>query len=124
MVKLFKHIKRAWTNAKAEYARVRYGRQRGRKVITVRIDNLTEAQALAIEDLMATWVSLGSVGGSRWTSFYADGDGNFRPSVKVDGRKAQICTLTDPKARWKRVDGDETYMIDFDSFAWELNKNK
>lgn len=115
-------IRKAWDNARAEYSRVRFGRQRGRKAITVQIDNLTDAQALAVEDLMATWASLGRAGSSRWTAFYADGDGNFRPRITVNGNTAQACTLTDPKARWKRIDGNDMYMLDFDRIAWALRR--
>ena len=54
-----------------------------RKTMEIVIENLTEAQAIAIEDLLATWVQGGSHGCSRWTAFYADGDGNFRPRVSA-----------------------------------------
>ena len=98
--------------------------------ITIEIDNLTEPQALAIEDLMAMWQHLGGVGGSRWTAFYADGDGNFRPKITVDGRRPVTCELTDSKKRWKSLweedqygqHPQDIYMLDFDSIAWAMHK--
>src|SRR5271167_3682662 len=93
-----------------------------RKMV-VEFGSLTEAQALALEDLFALWNYMGSIGQSRWTAFFADGDGNFQPKITVDGRKPQRCYLTDADKRWKRlmdVDHkrprpDDFYLIDFDS---------
>lgn len=100
--------------------------------ITIQMNNLTEAQALAIEDLFATWMQLGSMGSSRWTAFYVDGDGNFHPEITVNGNKPKRCELTDPKKRWRKfafkrdgkLYGDEGYFIDFDSIAWKLREQK
>lgn len=84
----------------------------------VEIGNLTQAQLLALEDLMAIWVQLGAVGASRWTAFMADGDGNFRPRITFNGKPPEVCPLAGgPDARWK---GDE-YRIDFDAIAWALH---
>lgn len=91
-----------------------------RETLNISISNLTHSQALAIEDLLATWVHLGSQGGSRWTCFYSDGDGNFHPRITIDSRKPQICTLTDRQKRWRTIDGKEMYMLDFDEIAWAL----
>ena len=92
------------------------------KTIKIEISNITEAQAITLEDMFSTWVSLGNVGSSRWTCFYADGDGNFRPKIKVNGQEAQfasdeIITNEMRKSMW---DNGE-YRIDFDSIAWKLN---
>jgi hypothetical protein len=100
--------------------------------MVIEIDNLTPAQKLAIEDMLATWVSLGQMGSSRWTAFFADGDGNFHPKVTVDGEDAQPCKLTDREKRWRdaafaTLDGGsistDMYMIDFDEIAWALRKD-
>lgn len=93
------------------------------KTINVEISNITEAQAIALEDMFRTWMSLASMGRSRWTCFYADGDGNFRPKIKVDGKDAEYAPdeiITD-EMRKEIWDKDE-YRIDFDSIAWKLNK--
>ena len=92
------------------------------KTINVEISNITEAQAIALEDMFSTWIYLGEIGSSKWTCFYADGDGNFRPKIEVDGNEAQfapteIITNEIRKTLW---DNGE-YRIDFDSIAWKLN---
>lgn len=101
--------------------------------MVIEIDNLTTAQKLAIEDLLATWSALGSMGSSRWTAFFADGDGNFHPKITVDGEKAEQCKLGDREQRWRDAafstrDGGaistDMYMIDFDEIAWALRKDE
>lgn len=92
---------------------------------TIEIDNLTEAQAIAIEDLLATWEYFGNIGTSRWTSFFADGDGNFRPQIKVDGEKAQFA----PENLIHKSERDEmyntnNYKMDFDKIAWRMHDDK
>lgn len=87
------------------------------------IAGLTEAQAMALEDMLAYWMDGGAMGCSRWTSFFADGDGNFRPVIVFDGRRPQHQTLVDPGKFWTRDEpwkGD--YRIDFDVLAWALDK--
>ena len=109
------------------------------KKITVEFDNLTEAQAITLETMFALWARLGRMGSSRWTAFMADGDGNFRPSVKVNGedaKESKLVSLNDciePIKRIVRYNGDgqrldepkwvtesEVYFIDFDKVAWKL----
>jgi len=95
-----------------------------RRTLKIRIGNLTEAQAIAIEDMLRIWVMLSATGSSRWVAFYADGDGNFHPKILVDGRKPQTTTLGgDPKSRWKRLSDmrGKGYFIDFDAIAWALH---
>lgn len=92
-----------------------------RKAIQISITNLTESQAIAIEDMLATWQLLGGWGSSRWTSFFADGDGNFRPRISIDGRKPQETTLVKRADLWTGgATGDGEYKIDFDKIAWKL----
>jgi hypothetical protein len=112
--------------------------------LVVEFNNLTEAQALALEDLFAVWKMLSGMGGSRWTAFMADGDGNFHPSIKVNGRDPH--TFGDAKKRWHvafyRSKGipkstsnpgvepgsvqslGETYLLDFDEIAWRLRSER
>ena len=86
--------------------------------MTIEINNLTPAQAIALEDMLATWAHLGSLGSSRWTAFFADGDGTFRPKIKVDGRKPEFTTLMKREEKWH----GEEYRIDFDTIAWRLHE--
>ena len=106
--------------------------------ITVEIQNVTEAQIIALEDMFAKWVLFGRLGCSRWTAFFADGDGNFRPNIKVNGETPKhqdlfpkdhflkhIKVLQEPtvsnglkEAQWNTQ--SEVYMMDFDTIAWRL----
>jgi len=115
--------------------------------MTITIDNITVAQKEAIEDMLATWVELGKVGSSRWTAFYADGDGNFRPRISIDGSLPEKTKRIKEEDKWKRLkienkrdlkngltmtqwrDLNDCYMIDFDGVAWaitmeEINNTK
>lgn len=84
------------------------------------IRNLSIPQSIALEDMMATWCRLGVVGASRWTSFFADGDGNFRPEISYNGRKPENTELLSEEDTWK---GSE-YRIDFDSIGWKIHDNE
>ena len=74
---------------------------------------------MALEDMLATWHSLGSQGASRWTAFFADGDGNFHPRITVDGQRPKLCDLLSDSDRWR---GNE-YRVDFDTIAWRLRES-
>lgn len=92
--------------------------------LTVEIDNLTDAQAEALQEMFSMWMRLGGLGSSRYVAFYADGDGNFRPHVTVNGIPAvptRWLTDEDRKKLWNRAEGDEVYWIDFDPIAWRMH---
>jgi hypothetical protein len=94
------------------------------KKLTIEIDNLTEAQAIAIEDMFLFWENCGHMGSSRWSAFYADGDGNFHPKIKINNEDVKLNKIAE-EARVKdnfTLDikrGD--YAIDFDNIAWKLH---
>ena len=90
-----------------------------RKPTVIIIGNLTVPQRIALEDMLATWVRLGRIGASRWTAFFADGDGDFRPSVLINGHFAQKTNLLSHSDRWNSPTEGE-YRIDFDTVAWRL----
>ena len=104
-------------------------RDRNKRTLTVVIENVTEAQEIALNDLFATWHMLGNIGSSRWTAFFADGDGDFRPKITVNGEKAKFTDLIDRKGMWKPdetvasyfVFGD-AYKIDFDWIGGALQE--
>ena len=81
---------------------------------------LTEPQKIAIENILKCWNSLSNIGGSRWTAFYADGDGDFHPNATIDGRKPEYSELIDPMKFWEKNEGRDEFRVDFDSFAWAL----
>lgn len=91
--------------------------------VTIEIDNLTEPQKIALEDMLATWEYLGGMGASRWTGFFADGDGNFRPKILIDGSKPMMTDLIPELSKWPKGFNGE-YRIDFDSIAWQLRAEK
>jgi len=96
-----------------------------KRTLHIYIHNLTHAQAIAIEDLLAVWHQGGSMGCSRWTAFFADGDGNFRPTCVVNGHVARPQTLLPPEKFWTGGEpwrGD--YRIDFDPIAWKLRERR
>ena len=89
----------------------------------IKINNLTQPQEEAIKTMLKLWEYLGNVGSSRKVSFYADGDGNFRPKIFVDDKKPEFYKFKDGRTYPKENEHGE-YIIDFDDIAWdEHNKN-
>ena len=84
----------------------------------IEIENLTEPQKIAIEDMLKEWMRLGAIGSSRWTCFFADGDGNFQPKIKIDGKQPEFAELIDREKVWKTGE----YRIDFDAIAWKMRE--
>lgn len=105
-------------------------RDRTKRTLNVMIENVTESQEIALNDLFATWRELGSVGASRWTAFYADGDGDFRPKITINGEKPKFTELIDRSIFWSsdRVvaetfwDGGRAYKIDYDWISGKLQE--
>ena len=102
-----------------------------KRTLTVVIENVTEAQEIALNDLFATWQQLGSWGSSRWTAFFADGDGDFRPKITVNGEKAKFTDLIDRKVMWSpdkvvagRYSDGGSYFIDYDWIGWKLQEKE
>ena len=93
----------------------------------IKIDNLTEAQEIAIEHMLYMFQYLGGVGSSRTIKFFADGDGNFRPKITIDGNKPKKFVV--PESSIKKPFTRESLEkfdldIDFDNAAWLLHKHK
>ena len=114
---MLQKIKNFFTEKLSDLSRWLCGKKADTTIIE--IEGLTDAQKISLEDMLKTWEWLGDIGGSRWTGFYADGDGNFRPKIKIDGKKPEFTKLIDREKLW---DGDE-YKIDFDAIAWALHKD-
>lgn len=94
----------------------RFKDKRRTVIITMR---LTEAQRIAFEDMMACWNSLSSMGSSRFTKYYADGDGDFHPSVRINGQKPHSTKLLTNEERWP--ENGKEYQVDFDIIEWRLH---
>jgi hypothetical protein len=97
--------------------------------LEITIDNLSESQAKAIEDLLAVWQWLGDEKMSIWTSYFADGALGFTPDIKVNGEQPKrfMMDIGNRLAQIKVVteDGDFTdkyYMIDPDKVKDALIK--
>jgi hypothetical protein len=96
----------------------------------VKIYGLSTAQRIAIEQLFFTWTMLGKVGASRWTAFFADGDGNFHPDIRCGElfykqcRQSDLLSSNEHKTMWHELDDKEIYCVDFDQIAWKLYKTK
>lgn len=87
--------------------------------MTINLRGLTIPQAAAMRAMFQTMRSLGGMGSSRWVSFYADGDGNFRPrpTYRFSAHRQLIKGLSEGAGKWE--DGD--YRVDFDSIAWKMS---
>jgi hypothetical protein len=57
--------------------------------LNIEISNLTEAEALAIEDYFSTWLWLKEKNMTLWTSFLVDSVGGFDPKITIDGKEPE-----------------------------------
>ena len=101
--------------------------------LNIEIDNLTEAQVIAIEEFLAVWEFLGnSKDISIWTGFWADGKEDFRPKISVDGKKPERCMLDlglrEGKVKMLQHDDTEIvqrmYFCDYVNIQEALEKQK
>ena len=90
--------------------------------MNIEIDNITEPQRIALEDMFATMVNLGNIGASRWVCFYSDGDGNYRPNILINGTPSKFTNLISKEERKNNIWIDKEYRIDFDLIACKLRK--
>ncbi len=51
--------------------------------LDIKIANVTEAQALAIEEFLAVWLYMRDTKMSMWTSFFADSNADFAPDIMI-----------------------------------------
>ncbi len=91
----------------------------------IKIENLSEAQKIAIEDMLAIWIYCGGIGASRPVTFYVDGDGDFHPDILIDGQKPRRFKNPTKDAKVHTIDDkipEHTgYFIDYDEIAWLLH---
>lgn len=56
--------------------------------VNITIDNLTEAQAVAIEELLAGWQLISDSNDvTIWTGFFCDGRLDWNPKIKINRKK-------------------------------------
>lgn len=100
--------------------------------MVIEIDGLTQAQELAIHDLLSMFASLSENKASRWISFYVDGAGDFRPQIKVNDGPPMRCAITGAEQQWVHVYfrqdqntflPEPMYLIDSCSIEEVISKN-
>jgi len=101
--------------------------------MTITLDNVSQAQAIALKKMFEYMGFLGRIGSSRLCSFYADGDGDFRPGISI-GYPEQLPEVKEISGILTREDIKEAkennrrviktfegdFKIDFDSIAWRI----
>lgn len=81
--------------------------------LKIEIDNLTEKQAIAVEQMFNTWEILSRLGSSRYVAFYVDGDGNFHPKILINDKSIKDSEKFSIKDSYN--DEKNMYLIDFDN---------
>lgn len=93
------------------------------KTLEIKLENLTDAQAIAVEEMLAVWQSLSSIGSSRYVAFFADGDGNFHPKISVNGERPRYKAKELGIEFKEQRECKDAYWIDFDPIAWKLRES-
>ena len=57
--------------------------------LNIEIDNLTQAESLALQDFLSTWLWLKEKNMTLWTSFLVDSASGFAPNIKVNGKEPE-----------------------------------
>jgi hypothetical protein len=81
--------------------------------VDIKIEGLTKAQEMAVEDFLAKIQSCSDSKASRWIAFFADGGADLENiSVTVDGRAPVNCAIPANAQRWWNLyfkEGEDTY---------------
>ena len=101
-----------------------------RKKITIEIENLTEAQALALEELMATWQFISDKKFFYWTAFAIDGFADWNPKITFNGSEPQRYMedigLRAGKVKFEQADGilldEEMYFLDYQKIQNKIDE--
>ena len=98
--------------------------------LVITLENVNQADAIALIKMFKYMQRLGNVGSSRWCSFFADGDGSFHPKVsfeypeelpeipEIDGEIEYDRDLR--KLIGAPVISDGDFAIDSDDIAWKI----
>jgi hypothetical protein len=103
--------------------------KREENTLYITLENVSQADAIALMKMFKYMEYLGNIGSSRMCSFFADGDGSFRPKVSfvypVD--LPEVSEVDGIITRDKINDNDQTFIssegdfvIDSDSIAWRI----
>ncbi len=84
--------------------------------MTTTLENVSQAQAIALKKMFEYMELLGLIGASRYVSFMSDGDGDFRPKVSIEYPEElpEVSEITG----FDKITGD--FKIDFDSISWKI----
>lgn len=96
---------------------------RDKHQLVITVDNIGPEDAIALKKMFQYMEYLGQIGSSRVCSFYADGDGSFRPKVKFDypidlPEVEEIDGVIESRSDERGNRGD--FFIDSDSIAWKI----
>jgi hypothetical protein len=98
--------------------------------LIITLENISQADAIALIKMFKYMQYLGNVGASRMCSFFADGDGSFRPKVsfeypeelpevpEVDSEVEYDKVTKKHNMNYQTSEGD--FIIDSDEIAWKI----
>ena len=94
--------------------------------LTINFKNITEAQAITLVKAAKIMEWCGKVGTSRNATFFADGDGNFRPEVSYNS--SDPLRFTEKKLAldieiMNAMKNHTDFKLDFDDTAWQLESD-
>lgn len=104
--------------------------KRKQQTLHITLENVSQSDAIALIKMFEYMEVLGKVGASRMCSFFADGDGSFRPKVsfKYPEELPELPDITgqveyDRETKkfsrsYYTSDGD--FIIDSDEIAWKI----
>lgn len=102
--------------------------------LVITLDNVGQADAIALIKMFKYMQRLGNIGSSRWCSFFADGDGSFHPKVsfeypeklpelpEIDGEVTYVKATEETHGHLdgSPVSSDGDFAIDPDHIAWKI----
>ena len=84
--------------------------------LVITVENVNQADAIALKKMFEYMEYLGIIGSSRNCTFFADGDGSFRPKVSFE--------YPEKLPEVPEIDGvnlqTRNFSIDSDSIAWKI----
>ena len=100
--------------------------QKKEQKLVITLENVSQADAIALKKMFEYMQYLGNIGSSRMCSFFADGDGSFHPKISFEyPEKLPEIPEIDGIIKWKEInDNDQSFiasegdfLIDSDSIA-------
>lgn len=102
--------------------------KRAEHKLVITLENVSQADAIALKKMFEYMQHLGRIGSSRWCSFFADGDGSFHPKISFDYPEAlpdvlQIDGVVYYNKEKRTLEGSpihssDDFAIDSDNIAW------